>query len=222
MKAAFNSVAPFWWCQQRLLNGPPVSHSPTQQCLIEAVNLGPFRDAPTLPLKLNKHVALQISLLSFNISPTAILRRVTGVPVNAVNGAAVGPLPHIAQKVFKMQPPVAYGYANCAVARVLAVAFAGAAPNHVYPGVVGCRKHSAKRVAVRKSVIAPTARYAAVNATSYSARAGSDFKGCSANRASSSFFHAKILHRNKFKGQPLRGLTIRRQAEYQKCTGAAQ
>lgn len=32
----------------------------------------------------------------------------------------------------------------------------------------------------------------------------------------------EILRWDKFKGQPLRGLTIRRQAEYQKCTGAAQ
>lgn len=221
MKAAFNPIPEIRPRQQCVLNGPSLPQPPSHQRLVESVNLGPLRNALARSLKLNKHVAFCISLLRLDIRPSAVFREITSVAVDAVNRAAIWTLTHVVQKVLKDHPSVAYGYPNCSVTRVFVMAWVGAASDHVHPGVVRRGGRSPQCMAVREPVVSTPASDAAIDAAPQSAWTDSGFKRRPADRASSGFFHVKILPQNSFLGQekPLPGLTKRRQSDFSTCTG---
>jgi hypothetical protein len=87
------------------------------------------------------------------------------------------------------------------VVAIFVVTGVRASPCHVDPCRVGRRRFSTQGVSMRELVISTSTFDAAIDATASAARAYSGLKSCAANRAGSSFFHKKIVPRNKFKGR---------------------
>lgn len=216
---ALNSVAALGRDRERLIGRPPLANSPRKQGFVKAEHFCPLRHASAVASKLDIHVAFGVPLLRADVGPAAVVRRIPKRAVDSVKRAALWAFAHVRQKLLKLEPAVANGDPYTAVLVEFAAPRVEAPTNHVYPCVVRWRGHAADCVAVGQFVVSTSAPDAAIQAATGAAWAGPHQKFVSANKACA-LFHRQILRPNKFQGQPLRGLTLRRQAEHRQCLGA--
>jgi len=221
VKAALNSIAHSGFCQQGFLYGPAVPEPPSKQRFVQTMDFRPFRNAPTLALKLDKYVGLRVSLLSFDVCPSAVLGMVAKSAVDSVNRATYWALTHVRQKVLKGQPFLAHSHADGAVAMVLIVPWIGASADHIHPSDVCRGLLPARNVPMGLGVLQRLAGafFGAVLAAPRIYYALSCRKNSTTVFARCLNLHAKIIQQDKQAGMVLRGLTIRRQAEYKQCMG---
>jgi hypothetical protein len=221
VKAALNPISPPRLRQECVLNRPAISEPPGQQSFIQAVNFCPLGHTPPLTLKFNKDIGLDVSLLRFDVCPAAVFWSVAFSAVNAIYRAAVWALPHIGQKVLKTKPLIAHSHSKSSVSTVFIVPWIGTPTHHVDPSGVGRRLFPTHHMPVRLGLFhgfasaLSGAMYASTcinDALSRCKNTATVFAGCLD-------FHAVIIQQDKQSGKTLRGLTIRRQAEYKQCKG---
>jgi len=78
-----------------------------------------------------------VSILSFNVSPDAVLRAVVAVDIKALDTVlGTGPQPHVLKEQLKSLPSVADGNASTAVVGVALVAGIFAALSNTLPALI--------------------------------------------------------------------------------------
>ena len=200
MKVGTDSIAEFSWGRYRSFNWPALAYAPRKNSSANAKKFSPLRNAFLLPLEFQDDVAFGIPLLRLDACPSTVFWRVAKAAINSIYRASIRAFTHIGKKISKIEPLLADKNAFGSVVAILSVTGVRASPHHVDPRRVRWRKFAAQSVSVRKPVISSSAFDAAIDATTSTARTCSSFKGCAANRASASFFHAKIVAQDKFKG----------------------
>jgi hypothetical protein len=143
------SIAASWVESERLSRGLAAVDSLIHRRTAKAKTSAPFGDGKPLTVVSHNNVRSLVPGLLCASSPTAVLRRVWAVVVDAIKRVLRrGPPAHVSQKrLVRPSPSLAYRYAAAAVVRPAWQASVGAPGLHAGPSPMLCRR---LRFAVRR------------------------------------------------------------------------
>lgn len=125
------------WLSQSTIHGPSAIQSRPKCAQLHASFLSPSSYTLRPARECQKHVLTAVAILFLSRGPSAVIRAIIAIVVDAVQGLSLWPISHIFVKGSeRLSPSVAYANPSSSIVRVCSVVWIAAATDHLAPNAI--------------------------------------------------------------------------------------